>query len=68
MLRLSPKTMIVVGVLMMVAGVILPLLMIIHIIESNFPLVFLTYTMQVSGLYLGIIGVAQYVGKYRKSK
>ena len=69
MLNLSPKAMIVLGVLMMtVGGVIIPLLMVIHILEPNFLLIFLTYAVQVSGLYLGIIGVVQYVGTRRKGK
>jgi hypothetical protein len=61
--------MVVVGVLMMtVGGVILPLLMVIHLIEANFLLVFGSYAISVSGLYLGIIGVAQYVQTNRKGK
>ncbi len=61
--------MVVVGVLMMiVGGVIVPLLMVIHIIESTFFLVFTSYGISVSGLYLGIIGVAQYVQVRKKDK
>lgn len=61
--------MIVVGVLMMtVGGVIIPLLMVIHTIESTFFLVFASYTISVGGFYLGIIGVAQYVQTRRKDK
>lgn len=69
MLHLSPKAMIVVGVLMMtVGGVIVPLLMVIHIIEPDWFLIFFTYTIQVIGLYLGIIGVTQYAQTRRNRK
>jgi hypothetical protein len=67
MLHLSPKAMIVLGVLMMtVCGVIVPLLMVIHALESTFFLIFTSYAISVAGLYLGIIGVAQYVQTKRK--
>lgn len=69
MLNLSPKAMLIIGVLMMtIGGVIIPLLMVIHLLESNFPLVFLTYAVQVAGLYLGVIGASQYFGRHRKGK
>jgi hypothetical protein len=61
--------MVVVGVLMMtIGGVILPLLMVIHIITASFLLIFGSYTISVSGLYLGIIGVAQYVQTNKKDR
>jgi len=54
--------MIITGVLMMiVGGVVIPLLIVIHIIQSDFLLLFASYAVSVGGLYLGIIGVAQYV-------
>ncbi len=69
MLDLSPRAMIVVGVLMMTGGgVIAPLLMVIHIIESTFLLIFGSYAISVGGLYLGIIGVTQYVQTRKKDR
>ena len=70
MLHLSPRAMIVVGVLMMiVGGVIVNLLMVMHIIEASFLLLFAGYAVSVSGLYLGIIGVTQqYVKTNKKDK
>ena len=69
MLHLSPRAMIVTGVLMMaVGGVIVPFLMVMHTIEATFFLVFTSYAVSVSGLYLGIIGVAQYVRINKKDK
>lgn len=69
MFNLSPLMMIVIGVLMMaVGGVVMPLLMVIHILEANFLLIFATYGMSVAGLYLGIIGVAQYMQTRKKDR
>jgi hypothetical protein len=69
MLHLSPRAMIVTGVLMMaVGGVIVPFLMVMHTIEATFFLVFTSYAVSVSGLYLGIIGVAQYVQTNKKDR
>ncbi len=67
MFPLSPRLMIILGVLMMTGGgVIIPLLMVIYVLESSFFLVFLSYTISTGGLYLGIIGIAQYVQTQRK--
>lgn len=64
MLNLNPKLLVVLGVLMMVVGgVIIPLLMVIHALESNWFLIFGSYAVSVSGLYLGIIGMARVVHK-----
>ena len=61
--------MIGIGVLMMtVGGVLVPLLMVINIIESTFLLNFVCYAISTSGLYLGIIGVTQYVRTNKKDK
>ncbi len=69
MLRLSPKTMMVVGVLMMtVGGVIVPYLMVIQFLEPTFFMIFASYAVSISGFYLGIIGVTQYVQTKRKEK
>lgn len=67
MFSLNPKLLIVLGVLMMtVGGVIIPLLMVMHTIQSDFFLIFGSYAVSVSGLYLGIIGVARYFQKRPK--
>jgi hypothetical protein len=67
MFHLSPKATVILGVSMMtVGGFIVPLLMVIHLLESTFFLIFTSYAVSVAGLYLGIIGVAQYVQTKRK--
>jgi hypothetical protein len=69
MLKISPLAKIVIGVVAMaVAGVIVPLLMVIHIIESTFLLDFGSYAVSTSGLFLGIIGVAEYVSYNKKDR
>lgn len=62
MLNIRPLAKIIIGVLMMVVGgVVVPLFMVIHIIQPTFLLIFLSYAVSTSGLFIGIIGVAKYV-------
>jgi hypothetical protein len=57
----------VIGFFMVLAGVILPFLMVIGILESTFFLNFFSYTISTLGVFLGIIGIAMYVrGNRRK--
>ncbi len=51
--------MIVTGLLLMLAGVIGPLVMVLQIVEPNFPLCFLSYSASLLGLFLGAIGITQ---------
>ena len=56
--------MLVVGFLLVfLGGVVLPFLMVLHIIESTFFLVFLSFTSSTIGLFLGLIGAAEFVRK-----
>jgi hypothetical protein len=57
----NPKTLLVVGFLLMVAGVILPFLMVIQVLESTFLLNFFAFGAQVAGLFLGFIGSVMYI-------
>jgi hypothetical protein len=68
MIQLSPLQLILIGFLLSLMGVVLPFLMVMRILESTFFLNFFSYGASVSGLFLGIIGAAQYVGKNRKQK
>ena len=63
---MSPMAMIIAAFLLMVAGVVLPLLMVIHVVESTFFLNFLSYTVSMIGIFLGTIGVALYSRRKRK--
>lgn len=64
--RLSPWQLILLGFLLSLTGVVLPFLMVIRILESTFFLNFFSYGVSLIGLFLGIIGASQYVGKNRK--
>ena len=57
---LTPRNLIVLGVLMMLSGVIFPFLMVTKVLESTFFLNFFSYISSVVGMLIGIIGVALY--------
>jgi hypothetical protein len=61
MKTVSPKTTLVIGIFLMLAGAILPFLMVIHILESTFFLNFVSFGAQVAGLFLGFIGSVMYI-------
>ncbi len=66
MMRLSPVQLILIGFILSLLGVILPLLMVIHIVQSTFFINFVSYIASVIGLFLGIIGAASYIREHRK--
>jgi len=66
MMHLIPVQLILIGFILSVMGVVLPLLMVIHIIESTFFINFVSYISSVVGLFLGIIGAASYIREHRK--
>ncbi|CAG1012687.1 hypothetical protein ANAEL_04476 [Anaerolineales bacterium] len=57
----NPKALLIVGFFLIVAGVLLPFLMVIHILESTFFLNFFSFAAQVTGLFLGFIGSVMYI-------
>ena len=60
-----PGRLIILAFFMLLAGAVLPFLIVIGLIESTFFLNFLAYVVSVAGLFLGVIGIAMYVGKER---
>lgn len=62
----SPWKLIALGVVLMMAGWILPFLMVIHVIPSTFFLNFFSYIASVLGLFLGIWGTVLYAQMRRK--
>ena len=66
MRRLTPVQLMLIGIALMLAGWVLPFLMVLQMLEASYPLVFLTYIAQISGLFLGIIGAAMYVRLKKK--
>jgi hypothetical protein len=63
-----PIQIILLGFFLVLAGVVLPLLMVLQIIQSTFLLDFFCYGASVAGLFLGIIGAASYVEITRGKK
>jgi hypothetical protein len=57
----NPKTLLIIGFFLILAGVVLPFLMVIHIFESTFFLNFFSFGAQVAGLFLGFIGSVMYI-------
>jgi hypothetical protein len=57
----NPKTLLIVGFLLMAAGTVLPFLMVIQVLESTFYLNFFSFGAQVAGLFLGFIGSVMYI-------
>ena len=61
-----PGTLILIGFVFLLLGVIFPFLMVLQVIESTFFLNFASYLAQVLGLFLGVIGAAIYFKENRK--
>ena len=66
MIRVPPWGLILIGFLFVVLGMVLPFLMVIRMIPSTFFLNFFSYGISLIGLFLGIIGASQYVGRRDK--
>ena len=63
---MRPWVLILAGFILSLLGVALPLLMVILVLPSTFFLNFFSFTASVSGLILGIVGAALYIGKHKK--
>jgi hypothetical protein len=66
MLGPDPIRLMIIGVLLMIAGVVLPLLMVLGIVESTFLLAFISYGASLIGMFLAFIGLFSYVRFRRK--
>ncbi|MCQ3938118.1 MAG: hypothetical protein DPW18_13875 [Chloroflexi bacterium] len=62
-----PERLIAIAIGMMLFGCVMPFLMVIHVVESTIFLNFLSYTLSVLGLFLGITGVAMLRAKQRRN-
>jgi membrane associated rhomboid family serine protease len=60
MRRMHPRTIIILGFVLVLLGFVIPFLMMLRIIEPNFPLSFVSFAASVSGLFLGLFGTALY--------
>ena len=61
----SPRFLLGLGLFLMILGIVLPFMMVIHVIESTFFLNFFSWGASVTGLALGMIGIAM-LASYRK--
>ena len=57
----NPKRLLIIGFSLILAGVVLPFLMVIQVLESTFFLNFFSFGAQVAGLFLGFIGSVMYI-------
>lgn len=62
----NPRLILFIGFLLVVAGVVLPYLMVLNILEATLFLSFLSYGASVAGLFLGLIGAAWHVRLNKK--
>lgn len=60
MIMKSPRSLFLLGLLLMLLGIVLPFLMVVHVLESTFFLNFFSWGASVAGLALGTIGFAMY--------
>jgi len=65
-LNSDPRILLAIGFVLVMAGWILPVLMVMQVIESTFFLNFFSYGASVVGLMLGVVGSITYISRYRK--
>jgi hypothetical protein len=61
-----PNRLFVAGLLLVVAGAVLPFLMVIGVLPSSLWLSFVSYFSSVAGLFLGLLSVAAMVGERKR--
>lgn len=60
MSSLSPRSMLIIGFLMVVIGAVLPFLIILDILPSTYFLNFLVFILSLGGVLMGMVAVAFY--------
>ena len=65
LIRMSPRTMIFVGLFLVLFGFVAPLLMVIRVIEPNLLLSFVSHLASFVGLLLGMVGASLLLGAGR---
>jgi hypothetical protein len=63
---LSGRTIIIIGAVLVILGFIIPLLMVIHVLESGIVIDFLSFIASTAGVFLGLVGSAMYVEDRRR--
>ena len=64
----QPRRLLILAFFMLLAGAVLPLLMIIGVLESTFLTNFVAYGVSAAGLFVGILAIAMWVGDSRNSR
>ena len=62
------KEFLIIGLILILIGVIIPLFMVVHIIESTFLLNFISYICSIIGLFLGSLAAMTFVKNKRDNK
>jgi hypothetical protein len=60
MTTMQPRNMIWLGFFLVLAGFVLPMLMVLRVIQPTFAVSFLSFAASIAGLVLGLIGAAYY--------
>jgi hypothetical protein len=68
MIRISSRAIILIGFVLVFLGFLLPLLIVIKVLESTYFLNFFSFTASILGLFMGILGAAQYVVEFRRKR
>ena len=66
MKTIQPPHLILIGFFLVLAGVVLPFLMVLQVLESTFLLNFASFFATMAGLLLGMAGAATYVRMQKK--
>jgi hypothetical protein len=65
---MHPGKFMIAAFFLLLIGAVFPFLMMIRVLESTFFLNFISYIASVSGLFIGILGIAMYVGKTKNKE
>lgn len=68
MIKLGPRGIIFIGFILVFLGFLLPLLMVMKILESTIFLNFFSFIASLAGIFMGLLGTAQYVVEVRRSR
>jgi Trk-type K+ transport system membrane component len=66
MINLRPEQFILIGFFLVLLGFVLPLLMVVHVIQTTYVLSFVSSGAATAGLFMGIIGASRYIRLNRK--
>ena len=68
MTRISSRSIILIGFVLVFLGFLLPLLMVIKVLDSTYFLNFFSFTASILGLFMGLMGAAQYYIEFRRKR